>query len=276
MTVAQEKKAAKKEITKSVREMLSMKITLPLGNPNYKLIHTNQFLFTEMPEEFILENFGVVAQALNSSANRSSGYKINRWYIESVTITNDGDKATMELEVNPFASSITSYKDNDASFSKAYSDAVSKNNSSSTEANKTKRKTTTKAKTGGEGATIDNLVKKIIKGKNSDLAKAKAIHQWLINNVRYCGYECTRYNTPEKCYKNRSHLNCADTARLTRSMMSSAGLNAQVVHGPHHFWTVIKIGGKEYASDATSRKRKWNKVLDNLKYYKKNGKNPEC
>lgn len=272
MTVAQEKKAAKKEITKSVREMLSMKITLPLGNPNYKLIHTNQFLFTEMPEEFILENFGVVAQALNSSANRSSGYKINRWYIESVTITNDGDNATMELEVNPFATSITSYKDNDASFSKAYSDAVSKNNSSSTEANKTK----TASKTGGEGATIDNLVKKIIKGKNSDLAKAKAIHQWLINNVRYKGYSCSKYKSAEQAYKNRSHLNCADTSRLTRAMMSSAGLNATVVHGPNHFWTVIKIGGKEYASDATSRKRKWNKVLNNLKYSKKNGKNPEC
>lgn len=127
MTVAQEKKAAKKEITKSIRDFLTMKITLPLGNSNYKLLHTNQFLFTELPEDFILENFGIIGQKLSSSANRSSGYKVNRWYIEAVTITNNGDDATIELDVNPFATSITEYKDNDESFSKAYSDAITKN-----------------------------------------------------------------------------------------------------------------------------------------------------
>jgi hypothetical protein len=273
MTIAQEKKAAKKEITKSIRDLLNFKITVPLGNPNYKLLHTNQFITTQLPSDFVLENFGIIGQKLASEATRSTTYVTNRWYVEAITITNNGKDAKMELELNPFASPRTQYKDNYTSFSKAYQDAQQKQTTTSPISTNKTNKTN---KTGGEGKTIDNLVAKIIKGKKSDLAKAKAIHQWLINNVRYKYYECTRYNTAEKCYKNRSHLNCADTSRLTRAMMSSAGLNASVVHGPHHFWTVIKIGGKEYASDATSRQRKWNKVLDNLKYYKKNGKNPEC
>ena len=40
----EEKKAAKKEITKNIRDLLNFKITVPLGNPSYKLLHTNQFI----------------------------------------------------------------------------------------------------------------------------------------------------------------------------------------------------------------------------------------
>ena len=133
---------------------------------------------------------------------------------------------------------------------------------------------------GGEGEIIDNLVKKIIGRETNELKKAKLIHNWLTKNVTYSYYACTRQKTAELAYKNRSHLNCADTARLTRAMMSSAGLDAEVVHYYHpskgHFWTVVKINGKEYASDATSHRRKFNEVLKGQKYNKRNGKNPDC
>jgi len=129
---------------------------------------------------------------------------------------------------------------------------------------------------GGEGETIDNLVKKIIGNETDDLKKAKLIHAWLKKNLNYSGYSCSKYSSPEDCLKHKKALNCADTSRLTRAMMSSAGLNAQVVHGPNHFWTIITIKGKEYASDATSNQRDFNEVWKNLKYSKKNGNNPEC
>ena len=58
--------------------------------------------------------------------------------------------------------------------------------------------------------------------------------------------------------------------------MSSAGLDAEVVHGPDHFWTIVTIGGQEYASDATSRLRPFNQVMRNLKYTSKCGDNPSC
>lgn len=129
---------------------------------------------------------------------------------------------------------------------------------------------------GGEGETIDNLVKKIIGNETDDLKKAKLIHKWLVENLTYSGYSCSKYQTADDCLKHKKALNCADTSRLTRAMMSSAGLNAEVVHGPNHFWTIVTINGKEYASDATSSSRGFNEVWKNLSYSKKNGQNPEC
>lgn len=109
---------------------------------------------------------------------------------------------------------------------------------------------------GGEGADVDSLVASICKGTTDDLAKAKAIHEWLRGNVIYSGYSCSKYSSAAECLKHKSALNCADTARLTRAMMGSAGLKAWVAHhslGPGHFWTVVEIGGKKYASDQTGR-----------------------
>ena len=142
---------------------------------------------------------------------------------------------------------------------------------------------------GGEGEEIDSLVAKIVGSETNELAKAKKIHEWLKQNVIYGSYECTHYNTPEKCLANKSHLNCADTARLTRAMMASAGLDCYVVHGPYHFWVMIEIGGKKYASDQTGRETpsmagsEFNTVWwqgrgrsSAIPPYSKNGKNPSC
>ena len=263
-----EKAAAKEKIVESVRDLLSLKVTLPLGNPDLKLVHTNQFCKTELPEEFMLENFSILAKALNSTYSRNVGYSVNKWYIEGRTVTNDGEKFTMDLDLNPFASALLSYRDNKDNYAKSFTDAVK-------QAEKKEAKEA-KSSTGGEGKVIDDLVKKIINNEKNELKKAKLIHSWLIKNVSYKYYSCSKYKTAESCYKNRKHLNCADTARLTRSMMSSAGLDAYVVHAPGHFWCVVKINKKEYASDATSKQRKFNQVYKNKKYTSKNGKNPSC
>ena len=117
--------------------------------------------------------------------------------------------------------------------------------------------------TGGEGEDIDSLVKKIIKGKKGALEKAKAIHEWLRQKVKYSGYPCSQCSSPSDCLKRLNSLNCADTSRLTRAMMSSAGLKAYVVHhsqGPGHFWTIIEIKGTKYASDQTGSGSAWNTV----------------
>ena len=141
---------------------------------------------------------------------------------------------------------------------------------------------------GGEGEEIDSLVEKIVGSETNELKKCKLIHQWLKENVKYSSYECSRYDTPEKCLKNKGHLNCADTARLTRAMMASAGLKCYVVHrttNGGHFWTIIEIGGKKYASDQTGSGSEFNtvwassgrtSVSDGGAYTRKNDKNPDC
>ena len=161
----------------------------------------------------------------------------------------------MELTLNPFASATTTYSDKRMSFSKAWTDAQSSSNTGSGGGSDTKSTGNSTLK-GGQGATIDNLVKNICGNITGELDRCKAIHEWLRKNVIYSYYECCSYCTPEKAYNNRSHINCADTAVLTCSMMLSAGLNAYIVHRTYnggHFWTIIEIGGKKYASDQTGR-----------------------
>ena len=270
MSNALEKAKAKEQLIDSIRDLYNAKISLPLGNPNLKLVHTNQFLFTELPTDvFELANMDVIATALNSTYSRYSGYTLNRWYIEGITITNDGHTAKMDLELNPFASNVLKFRDDKQSFGKAYTDATTSNTTTST-SNKTKVKSVQTGNTtlkGGQGTFIDNLVKKLIGKETNDLKKAKIIHSHLCSHLSYSRYCCGKYGkNAEKAYKARK-LNCGDTSMLTTSMMRSAGLTADVVHGPNHFWTRIKINGKEYFSDATSSSRSFNSVWNNLKYY---------
>ena len=280
---------ARNQLTDSIRDLLSLKLTLPLGNPLLKRLHTNMFLYTELPEEFMLENFSTIAEVLNSTYNRYVGYALNRWYVENITITNDGSRFEAEVDLNPFPSSIKKYREGKNKFAEEYKSAVqSKTTSSKTTSSKSTKSSKNTTLKGGEGKTIDNLVKKIIGSETNELKKAKLIHEWLQKNVRYSSYECTKYNTPEKCYKNRGHLNCADTARLTASMMRSAGLKCYIVHRTYnggHFWTIIEINGKKYASDQTGNGSAWNtvwaksgrtKVSNGGSYSRKNGKVPDC
>lgn len=255
---------ARDRLSDSVRDLLSFKLTIPLGNPLLKNLHTNMFLYTELPQEFVLENFSTIAEVLNSTYNRYVGYALNRWYVENLTITNDGSRFEAELELNPFPSSVKKYRESRLKYENEYSSALqSTTNTNKTTKTTPKTKTTSKSKKntslkGGEGKVIDNLVKKIVGNETDPLKKAKLIHSWLLEHVTYTYYKNSKYKTPIKCYNNRGHLNCADTSRLTASLMRSAGIDCFVVHSTCHYYTVIKIKGKLYCSDATSKQRKFN------------------
>lgn len=250
------KSEALKKIHEHNRDYLSLSLTIPLGNTALKKVHTNQWLFTDLPKEFDLSNWTILAEALNSNTNRYEKYVKNRWYIEAVDITVDATgKAEMKLTLNAFASSYESYTETARNVQQAFTDATTKKTTSSsatknkTTAVKNGKNTTLK---GGEGSFIDNKVKEICGNETDALKKAKLIHEHLRKKERYSYYECTRYKTPESCYKNLSHINCADMSRLTASMMRSAGIDCYVVHSTCHFYTVLKINGKLYCSDNAS------------------------
>lgn len=254
------KSEALKKIHEHNRDFLSVSLTLPLGNPALKSVHTNQWLFTDLPKEFDLANWTVIADALNSVENRSTKYVKNRWYIEGVDISVDANgKAEMKLSCNAFASSYESFTEANQSLVKAYTDATTKTTtttSTTTTKNKNKSNAVSNGKNttlkGGEGKYIDNIVKKVCGNETDALKKAKLIHEHIRSKQKYSYYECSRYSTPEKCYKNIRKINCADMSRLTASMMRSAGISCYVVHSTCHFYTVLKINGKLYCSDNAS------------------------
>lgn len=104
---------------------------------------------------------------------------------------------------------------------------------------------------GGEAEDINQLAQELTKGLTNEMDKLNAIHDWLRYNITYSAYECSQHNKdPVECLKNKDALNCADTANLSRALFSAAGLQAKVVQGDYHFWTVVTINGHEYASDA--------------------------
>ena len=72
------KAEALKKITEHNRDYLSLNLTIPLGSSALKNVHTNQWLFTNLPKEFDLANWTIIANALNSSTNRYSGYMYRR------------------------------------------------------------------------------------------------------------------------------------------------------------------------------------------------------
>ena len=145
------KAEALKKIVEHNRDYLKLDLTLPLGDKALKQVHTNQWLFTDLPAEFDLVNWTAIAKALNSNVNRYEGYVENRWYIESCDISVDDSKAEMKLGLNAFASSVNSYSDAFKGFEKAYKDATSSNSSGKTTS---ASKNTTNAVTSGENKTI--------------------------------------------------------------------------------------------------------------------------
>ena len=260
-----EKAEATKKIIESIRDLYSLKITLPLGNPNLKFVHTNQFLFTELPTEvFELANLEVISKALNSTYSRYSGYEVNRWYVEGVTITNDGKSANMELNLSPFASNLTSYKDDKNSFLKAYTDAVNNDNNSSTKSSNVKsvsNNITLKNVSGfskTDQAFIKEVVTKAFKaaGNPKDkLKQAKAIHEFYKKNHVYSWYECMkkmRAGGFKKTWNNANH-NCGDGAATLQAMYRCADFTCDIMNGHYHFWVRVKVNGKWYYCDQSGK-----------------------
>lgn len=261
MTNTAEKMKAKDLITENARSYLTSKITIPLGDPALKNVHTNQFLWMDLPAEFPLMYWETIAKALDSGDTRYADYVTSKWYIEGCTIDVDASgKAEMQLDLNAFASTTKEWTTGYRELTKAYQDTVNKGNTStkSTTTSSTKKKTNAVASgkntslKGGEGKYIDNIVKNICGNVTDPLKKAKLIHEHIRSKQHYSYYTDSKYNSAETCYKHIKSLNCADMSRLTASMMRSAGISCYVVHSTCHYYTVLKINGKLYCSDNAS------------------------
>lgn len=256
-----EKGSARDIIQESARDYLTAKITLPLGNPALKKVHTNQFLFTELPEEFVLKNWGTIAEALNSLYTRNAGYVANRWYIEGTNISVEvGGKAEMTLDLNAFASSTSEYSEDLKSVQKAYTDATQKTSNTT---NKNKSNATTKnntklfsSKAGKNvGSNLADAVKKITKDCNTEEQKAYCIYDWVDRYVSYKFYSGYRYSSSQVL---TGHIaNCYDTAFLIYNLCTKAKVRCEIYNGYYHFlrgtyghlWNKLPYKGKMTFAD---------------------------
>ena len=247
------------EITNSVRDLSNLKIKIPLGNPSLNYVHTNQFLWTDLPNDFRLENFGIISKALNGKDSRWSGYEVNRWYIENMTITNNGTDFDMDLDVNPFATSIRDFQDGKHELEKAYLDNLnkSKTNTKKNTTNNTKQVTSVNnlteipKRSDGKtdcsmtlylacntyfntiGSQVGRVESKLAQGRigregtnYANFVKGltpKEAYKKLAAKWGYSWYNDNRDDCASTSFNRIGGINCGDSARLLKACMDVLG-----------------------------------------------------
>lgn len=270
---------AKELIQENARKYFTSKVKIPLGNPALKNVHTNQFLWMDLPKEFAVDNWELIAKVLNGSSTRFSGvdYVNTRWYIEGCTIDVDvSGKAEMSLDLNAFASSTSEFTADYRSYKKAYDDVVNK--ASSTNNGSTKKKTNAVASGNeiGEGLNQANIKKygipsqiykkaeEVCKGKTSDKDKAYALYQWMDSHVDYQFYY--GHEKSETSVLTSGGGNCVDNSRLYRLLCLSVGVNCTFVHGfsccsgsecANHQWNKVHLKSGAVTVDCGRSMASW-------------------
>ena len=268
------KSEALKKITEHNRDYLSVTLTLPLGNPALKQVHTNQWLFTNLPKEFDLANWTVLAEVLNSKSNRYAGYVKNRWYIEAVDISVEaGGKREMKLTLNAFASSISNYTQIDKDIHKAYTDA-STNASKNTNNNNTNAvANNSNIKNGWWGNWVTNFVKNTVGNETDVLKRCKLCYNKFRDRVYYQEYNDMQktggdVNKLEKVWNNDPHINCGDGANFLSAFYNCCGAEAGIYlsNDRAHYIVKCTVAGKDYWTDQSGQEgchntlRGWNET----------------
>ena len=260
-----EKQKAIETMTESVRDLLTFKMKIPGGNPQLKKLHTNSFIWTELPERFVLKNFKSTVDAMKGAYTRYTGYVLNRWYVEGVTITHDDSGLWFELELNPFASSYSSYMNILSSAQDAYANAnQQQNNTGSTSSisqrtdGKTDCSSTYDLCCNKGSASISSLQNK----KESALAQGaigktgtnyanavqgmtgKEAYKYLQKRVVYGSYSDNKYNCASDAFNHLNYLNCAESARLLKACMDVVGQPCVIYHVPNHYMNGVLINGR--------------------------------
>lgn len=109
---------------------------------------------------------------------------------------------------------------------------------------------------------IKSVVTKVTKGLTHDVDKAKAIFNYVCDNIVYSYYYNSKHGSTKTL--NKGYGNCVDQAHLLISIYRTAGLKARYVHGKctfgdgrfGHVWTQVLIGNTWVVGDPISTKNK--------------------
>ena len=281
------KSEALKKIHEHNRDYLSLTLTLPLGNKVLKKVHTNQWLFTDLPKEFDLANWTILAEVLNSNSNRYEKYIKNRWYIEAVDISVEaGGKAEMKLTLNAFASSYSSYNESAKAMRKAYDDAVKNLNNNNNNNNSNAVASNSTIKNGWWGDWVTKFVQNTVGNETDVLKRCKACYNKFRDHMYY-EYYWDMQKTGGDVKKlegawNDGHLNCGDGANMLSAFYSCCGAESSIYLGDTreggHYVVKCTINGKDYWTDQSGAEgchntlRGWNETFDDLRGGSNKGK----
>lgn len=273
------KSEALKKIHEHNRDYLSLTLTIPLGDPALKNVHTNQWLFTNLPKEFDLANWTVLADALNANTNRYEQYVKNRWYIEAIDISVEaGGKREMKLTLNAFASSYNSYIESARGMYKAYTDAQ-KNKSNTNNTNKSNSvSANSNIKNGWWGNWVTKFVQNTVGNETDVLKRCKLCYNKFRDRVYYQEYNDMQktggdVNKLEKVWNNDPHINCGDGANFLSAFYNCCGATAGIYlsNDRAHYIVKCTVAGKDYWTDQSGAEgchntlRGWNETWGNYR-----------
>ena len=115
---------------------------------------------------------------------------------------------------------------------------------------------------------IKSVVNSLTSGLTSDLAKAKAIYNYVRDSISYSFYYNTKYGAAGTLSAKTG--NCVDQAHLLISMYRTAGFAARYVHGTcrfsdgtfGHVWAQVLVGDQWYVVDPTSSRNSFGNVVN--------------
>ena len=287
---------ALEEMSKSIRSLLSFEIKLPLNHTMFKELHTNQFLWTELPTEFKLGNLAKIFKILPTyKVNRGVAYQENRWYIEKNVIKCDEKGLFATLTLNVFPSDYSVYSNAVKGYIEAYDQAYKQqennnnNNANantgqgeaklgndSTDTNTMACKRGTSYGNSGYGGNYDSCASKGY--ANSSKAYYKWARQYkdvisllkaMSNRFSYQYYSGNQKSV-DTCHNNGGtiHCNCYDAARLVKVCCDSCGFPCTIATGPDwwgygHGFNLVKYNGVWHTFDLCFTAREKSKNTTN-------------
>lgn len=268
---------ALEEVSKSIRDLLSFEIRIPLNDPLFKKLHTNALLWTELPSEFKLANLEKIFKILPTyKVNRGVSYQVNRWYIEKVVIKCDSNGLFADVTLNPFPSSYSVYHNAVKSYADAYAQAF-KSTSETTTSNNTTISTVNNIPARTDGKTDCSSTYSLCCAHTGSTANpANRGYENSANAQGKIGNDGTNYAnyvkgcTPKEAYKKLAKLhnygnyrgypdnnhacasntlyasvsNCGDRARLLKACMDVLGQPCVIYHVYNHYLNGVLINGR--------------------------------
>ena len=273
--IASQYRLAVKEYSKSVRSLMKFSIKVPLNHPVYKNLHTNSFLFTDLPENFALVNLPKIYKNLASySVSRGVPYAKNRWYVEGVKIKCDSKGLFADITLNAFPSDQSSFASAMEGYISAYDSAFNSTSNTTTTSTTNTSTSNIPARTDGKtdcstthslscchtgsssnpsnkGYETPNAYGKIgkegtnyaefVKGCTPKEAYKKLAKKHNYSN--YVGYSDNRHSCASNTL-NASTSNCGDRARLLKACMDVLGQPCVIYHVYNHYMNGVLINGK--------------------------------
>lgn len=284
--IAEQYRLAVAEYSKSVRSLMKFSIKIPLNDPIYKFLHTNSFLFTDLPEKFALINLPKIYKNLASyKVSRGVPYVKNRWYIEQVKIKQDNKGLFADVTLNAFPSDLSSFSSAMKGYISAY-DSAFKSTSNTTTTNGTTNTTSSNIPARTDGKTDCSAAYSLSYVHTGSTGNPARVKTPSANDYGKIGREGTNYanfvkgcSSPREVYKKLSnagwngssryrrfndesvgsscvegvfkqgYANCAGLAKLLKACMDVCGFKCAVAHVQEHYMNVVEINGKWESCD---------------------------